>query len=210
MEYKAIETHYNGYRFRSRLEARWAVFFDHAHIKYEYEPQGFELEDGTKYLPDFYLPEYDYYVEVKPPRENSRDEIEKASKFVGNGINVLVILSNIPKKKKVNFFHYPVLYYNPVQQEIVKTLVTIFPDCDGSIYFGSEWAYVRRENKTLYYFLHNIDNELSAISDKDLAKLYGTQSYSDYLLYYDKESCEVLAGCYDSARQARFEYGEKG
>ena len=25
---KAIETVYNGYRFRSRLEARWAVFFD--------------------------------------------------------------------------------------------------------------------------------------------------------------------------------------
>ena len=25
---KAIETYYKGYRFRSRLEARWAVFFD--------------------------------------------------------------------------------------------------------------------------------------------------------------------------------------
>lgn len=25
---KAIETRYKGYRFRSRLEARWAVFFD--------------------------------------------------------------------------------------------------------------------------------------------------------------------------------------
>lgn len=210
MEYKAIETHYNGYRFRSRLEARWAVFFDHAHIKYEYEPQGFELEDGTRYLPDFYLPEYDYYVEVKPPRENSRDEIEKASKFVGNGINVLVILSNIPKKKKVNLFHYPVLYYNPVQHVIVKTLITIYPDCDGTIYFGAEYHYVRSENKTLYYFLHNIDNELNAINDKDLAKFYETQPYSDYLLQYDKEACEVLTDCYDSARQARFEYGEKG
>jgi hypothetical protein len=27
-EIKAIETSYKGYRFRSRLEARWAVFFD--------------------------------------------------------------------------------------------------------------------------------------------------------------------------------------
>ncbi len=27
-EIKAIETRYKGYRFRSRLEARWAVFFD--------------------------------------------------------------------------------------------------------------------------------------------------------------------------------------
>lgn len=56
-EIKAIETYYNGYRFRSRLEARWAVFFDAAGIKYEYEPEGFTLSDGTRYLPDFYLPD---------------------------------------------------------------------------------------------------------------------------------------------------------
>jgi hypothetical protein len=40
---KAKETHYNGYRFRSRLEARWAVFFDALDIKYEYEKEGFDL-----------------------------------------------------------------------------------------------------------------------------------------------------------------------
>jgi hypothetical protein len=38
MEIKPIETEYGGYKFRSRLEARWAVFFDTAKIKYEYEP----------------------------------------------------------------------------------------------------------------------------------------------------------------------------
>lgn len=65
MSIKPIETFYNGYRFRSRLEARWAVFFDHCGIKYEYEPEGFALSDGEKYLPDFYLPEQDTYVEVK-------------------------------------------------------------------------------------------------------------------------------------------------
>lgn len=63
---KPIETEYRGYRFRSRLEARWAVFFDAARILYEYEPEGFELDDGTKYLPDFYLPEFELYVEIKP------------------------------------------------------------------------------------------------------------------------------------------------
>ena len=41
---KAIETFYNGYRFRSRLEARWAVFFDSAGIEYVYEPEGFKLD----------------------------------------------------------------------------------------------------------------------------------------------------------------------
>jgi hypothetical protein len=52
---KPIETHYKGYRFRSRLEARWAVFFDAIGAEWEYEPEGFVLEDGTYYLTDFHL-----------------------------------------------------------------------------------------------------------------------------------------------------------
>lgn len=52
---KAIETSYKGYRFRSRLEARWAVFFDSLGVKWEYEPEGFDLRDGVRYLPDFRL-----------------------------------------------------------------------------------------------------------------------------------------------------------
>ena len=52
---KHIETVYNGYRFRSRLEARWAVFFDAMGIKYEYEPEGYILKDGSRYLPDFLI-----------------------------------------------------------------------------------------------------------------------------------------------------------
>lgn len=63
-ELKAIETEYNGYRFRSRLEARWAVFFDTIGIEYEYELEGFEA-DGVRYLPDFYLPEFRCLFEIK-------------------------------------------------------------------------------------------------------------------------------------------------
>lgn len=62
---KAIETSYNGYLFRSRTEARWAVFFDTLGIRYEYEKEGYELEDGTWYLPDFWLPTYEYWIEIK-------------------------------------------------------------------------------------------------------------------------------------------------
>lgn len=61
---KAIETAYNGYRFRSRLEARWAVFFDTLGIKYEYENEGYDLETGY-YLPDFWLPQLQCWMEIK-------------------------------------------------------------------------------------------------------------------------------------------------
>jgi hypothetical protein len=66
---KPIETQYAGCRFRSRLEARWAVFFDHLGIRWEYEPQGFELPSGARYLPDFHLPDLDLWVEVKGSEE---------------------------------------------------------------------------------------------------------------------------------------------
>ncbi len=57
MAFKIIETIYNGHLFRSRLEARWAVFFDRLGIVWEYEYEGFNL-DGVKYLPDFWLPDF--------------------------------------------------------------------------------------------------------------------------------------------------------
>jgi len=62
---KAIETQYRGYRFRSRLEARWAVFFDVLGLKWEYEKEGYKLSTGW-YLPDFWLSDLWLYVEVKP------------------------------------------------------------------------------------------------------------------------------------------------
>jgi hypothetical protein len=54
MNFRPIETRYAGRRFRSRLEARWAVFFKHLGIPWEYEPQGYVI-DGRPYLPDFKL-----------------------------------------------------------------------------------------------------------------------------------------------------------
>jgi hypothetical protein len=89
---KPIETLYRGYRFRSRLEARWAVFFDVAGISWRYEVEGFDLsavplpkstlpEPGLehaqaigpdappiRYLPDFFLPEQEAWVEIKPEK----------------------------------------------------------------------------------------------------------------------------------------------
>ena len=70
---KAIETQYKGYRFRSRLEARWAVFFDTLGVKWEYEPEGFELPSG-RYLPDFWLPESLLWVEVKPVKATDEEK----------------------------------------------------------------------------------------------------------------------------------------
>lgn len=76
---KAIDTIYNNYRFRSRLEARWAVFFDTLGIKYEYEEEGYEsIKTGVRYLPDFRLTEYKCWIEIKG-QEPTEYEYQKAS-----------------------------------------------------------------------------------------------------------------------------------
>lgn len=69
---KAIETQYKGYRFRSRLEARWAVFFDALGLRWQYELEGLEVGENCRYLPDFFLPDWRIHLEVKPdlPRES--------------------------------------------------------------------------------------------------------------------------------------------
>lgn len=65
---RAIETEWFGYRFRSRLEARWAVFFESLGWKWRYEHEGFVIGGGVKWLPDFEIETpngYGFYVEVK-------------------------------------------------------------------------------------------------------------------------------------------------
>jgi len=212
MEYKAIETHYNGYRFRSRLEARWAVFFDHAHIKYEYEPQGFELEDGTRYLPDFYLPEYDYYVEVKPPRDNAFEDIERASMFVSHGIDKLLILGNIPQKSSVDVYHFPVIYYSTFYETRIMTLACITPcsEFETDIFKLEIQSFL--VDRYIQYMLPQMERDLTellnGVHDKKLSERLSEDSFADFIDL--AESIEYLNSCYDAARQARFEYGEKG
>lgn len=62
---EAIPTNYRGISFRSRREARWAVFWDALEVQWQYEPPHHQLPSGN-YLPDFLLPELRIWVEIKP------------------------------------------------------------------------------------------------------------------------------------------------
>ena len=84
---KAIQTEYKGYLFRSRLEARWAVLFDEMGIRWEYEPEGMILSDGSYYLPDFYLIDLRVYFEVKRPGLKGTPEGEEAVRKIRDGMN---------------------------------------------------------------------------------------------------------------------------
>lgn len=199
---KAIETVYAGHRFRSRLEARWAVFFDAMGISWQYEAQGYELADrlgvldttGTiSYLPDFWLPEFELHAEVKGSLND--DELARTLTLAaalssptggcGGGHDSL-ILGPIPEANRRSHFPYRLHLHK------------------GDLIATPFWA-------NLTYQPHG---ECPAFNDNanmiaaDTGHIWITpQELLDG--YYDKVG-DRWAEAYRVARSARFEHGERG
>lgn len=98
-----IRTQYNGIRFRSRLEARWAFFFAELGVKWQYEPEGFQLSSGW-YLPDFWLPDQNCWVEIKPPFDVEYDrEREDMGRIIGQCSDLAEVTSKRVYLLSANF-----------------------------------------------------------------------------------------------------------
>ncbi len=204
-EIKPIETEYNGYKFRSRLEARWAVFFDAAGIEYEYEPDGYQGCDGIKYLPDFKLRD-GVFVEVKGSDEMLERDFKKLSAAidfratpVSDG---LLVLGQIPNPDEVSWDSLPIFSYLWHREGVV---------CDYAAFTG-------RKRKPIAYGMDAITKSMLTI---------GTKYDVDYTAYWNpkpaavttktrlmtldgikSDATERLRDAYKKARQARFEFGE--
>lgn len=105
---KAIETKYKGYRFRSRLEARWAVYLDAIGWQWNYEPEGFDL-DGIPYLPDFLIEgcnegfdNHICWLEIKPKKLNEL-EITKAKLLVAHTKIPVAFGIGLPDPHKLSY-----------------------------------------------------------------------------------------------------------
>jgi len=202
---KPIETVYNGYRFRSRLEARWAVFFDAMGIRYEYEHEGFErhfseFEPPVRYLPDFYLPEYGIHAEVKGAYtwgQIPQDDAERMYwmiDFNGPLSNGLIMLGHMPK-----------------------------PYEGGMPAKCLDWAFWKNDHKSICYgyitsdypdpsFFQEIHSDEAAgwINPKNdfvlTTAIYPYNERATNLFAPSEEYRTAKALCY--AKQARFEHGE--
>lgn len=206
---KAVQTEYKGYKFRSRLEARWAVFFDAAGIKWEYEPQGFECKDGTKYLPDFYLPEERMWCEVKPNNPERAKEFEKVFACIKecSEIERLLILPEIPKDDaRVPMYWFLAAYYNPMDECVSLRRVFFNVGDSGDIYLQTNFAVARESEISEWTFLDrfNCGSGWCAIHDYKMP----CKDEFFYCDYISNEDINILRKAYKSARQARFEYGE--
>lgn len=101
VQIQAIATPYDGYIFRSRLEARWAVFLNAQSIAWQYEVEGYRLANGLGYLPDFVIAQRrgpDAFLEIKPdfdsePVQRDLETIRLKAKLLalGSGKTVYIV-----------------------------------------------------------------------------------------------------------------------
>jgi hypothetical protein len=210
MSTQAIETMYDGHRFRSRLEARWAVWLDTLGIQYAYELQGFDL-DGEAYLPDFWLPFQSgrvwapgtpgvagYWLEIKPAPLTDNEE------------KLLSKLARDTKHHAIAFAGDPwpgefALYSASLQGRFEFAPPTLCPLCEGS---GRGYAIpVEREwrGKRFGSLQPNPCPCQTAPTDTWLSfNLHGFF----YNLLGEAPEQEKLHAAFKRARSARFEHGE--
>jgi hypothetical protein len=97
----AKETYYAGNKFRSRLEAKWAMAFNGMFMPYAYEPKPYSLGNGLGYLPDFLFTDIDIYAEIKPNENLSGEEMEKIVKFGVDNEYPLILIVGLPTLAKM-------------------------------------------------------------------------------------------------------------
>ena len=225
---KAIETEYKGYRFRSRLEARWAVFFDLCGIQWEYEPEGIILSDGTHYLPDFYLPTFKCFFEVKRRSILGTLEEEKAVHKISDGqlcnkwAGIIAygdpmddVLEIFCKKKDHNgvgdYRELVTIGFYPGTQ---KPYLLAYLDCVPREFYtqlgenGEKIPMATAEDDYEEYVKHRITDP--ALDHCEILEKLG---YWDYIngIKIQKHDAFVTDSIHKArkrARQARFEYGE--
>ncbi len=184
---KAIETQYKGYRFRSRLEARWAVFFDALGVKWEYEKEGYDLADAGWYLPDFWLPELNVFFEVKPTFGAVRESHAKSVALSYTKAPIIVTYDT--SFSAYNWFGMAYISPDLYLTSWVYTDHAFFilvGDIDGT----------KQGNYFLWGGGHSIFSVGSGLSSRD--------SF-DGIMHKER----VLAA-FTAARTARFEHGESG
>src|SRR5258708_1039198 len=107
---KAIETHYNGYRFRSRLEAKGAVFFNAVGNDYRYEKDNAFNLHAIWYLPDFKLNPYGCYiwVEVKGQVPTEEEEIKALRLCIADRHPVCILVGSPGLGSYIGFVYVPI------------------------------------------------------------------------------------------------------
>jgi len=200
-EIKAIPTRYNGYHFRSRLEARWAVFFDALGIKWEYEPEGYTIGKFINYLPDFYLKDFGVFIEIKPSIESNN----KCSDFYTSIGEPIILCGGIPGENYMHLYSYD-SRTSGGGDGINECLFSIDNSENVVIcVFGenSEFAILKSDKK-----YEDFPDNVISINYKS-GYIFNSDNYGLFCVYGNSFPIEIKSA-YKKSRSARFEHGENG
>lgn len=87
---RAIPSTWNGVNYRSRLEAKFARLLELMNIRFLYEPVKCAKAGGGTYTIDFFLPDQQLYVELKPKRPHVEEE-ERCEEMSAKGFRVALL-----------------------------------------------------------------------------------------------------------------------
>lgn len=181
---KPIETVYKGYRFRSRLEARWAVFLDELGATWSFEVEGLQLH-GVRYLPDFWVSSWDVWIEVKAQAPTAGERVKCRLLSRESGKRVLLIAGEPWSERDRNSYN-----------------VTLFsaqePDRDETD--GWEFGEGRRCAEEIWL----VSDECGAFT------LQAAAHKGDHKYPLSGSYASSIIAALTSARGARFEHGESG
>ncbi|MGO8948480.1 MAG: hypothetical protein ACLQUY_12630 [Ktedonobacterales bacterium] len=197
MTIRPIETVYKGYRMRSRLEARWAVFLDSLGIPWEYEKEGYDL-GGVPYLCDFWLPEQCDWFEVKPhaPTDGEEQKAEKLALETDSRVTMGLTIPSpwyegLPGGRKALLGYSPTLWAWTPGIDVTNQATGISRE-EG----GMEWTICPTCGYAGITLWGNTD-------DLHCRCPHAPRGYRGALH-------PRIEAAYDAARQARFEFGEHG
>lgn len=194
---QAIETHYNGYRFRSRLEAKWAVFFDEMMIKYEYESEGFVMFSGRNYLPDFYLPDFGIFVEIKPGiKDKIKEWKQNCEEFLDTGKSIMLCIGDPMSATYHSLYGWCEEEGTPFCDNIKCHALFLSNGTDAYIAIDEYERKFRTDN-----LMNTSDKILQSESAMDKARDQNSEASFGIIN-------SMLASASIAARQARFEHGE--
>lgn len=71
------------------------MFMSESGIPFFYEPEGYRLQDGSFYLPDFYLPNQDAFMEIKNPLSTASSK-KKPRSLVDSIGKIAFVISQPP------------------------------------------------------------------------------------------------------------------
>ena len=146
MIYNALEIEYKGCKFRSRLEAQWAVFFETMEFVWEYIKPRY-IEAKSIYLPDFYLAEKNTWIQISnktPSVEDLRKYEAFAERQLKNNIDFRLLVGDIPEatsdfgvlnslvQNKLNLRKYGALLNNIKGIKAYK----LAQETEGKVFYG--------------------------------------------------------------------------